>query len=271
MAELGPVGKESAFMTLDEMARDICSYLKDHTATRLYVPVMRVLKHALYQENIHLSPSIKSIPVVVGDNMTALLPNDVVLVTKVGVCCSNGKLKVLGRDDTLCRPTEEDFFQCCTCDNESAETTTTGAACCPACTFHTPEFNSSFPWYGDAPAPRYMYGYSPKMFAEMGYFRHDVENGVIIFSGGCEVQPGSVVMVEYKSALSVEAYQLTPRLWYFTMQHRVAQQLTSGGEKNQEMKLFRMERDMVKRTIHPFTFEDIIAALRGGYYPAPKR
>lgn len=267
-----------ALMSMDEMARDICAYLGDDTASKLYVKVVRTAKHVLHQLDMFVSPAVKSVPVAVGENMTAMLPGDVEFVSKVGVCCANGRLKVLGRDDSLCTPPNEKFFKCCDCSNEQSGTTTQGAACCEACTFHNIHGSENFPipsswdWIGGS---RYFYGYTPKMFAEMGYYKHDIPNGRLIFSGGCDVCPGSIVVVEYASSLSIEQYQMIPRKWYFTVQHRVAHQIkmnNSPGAAQEEDRLFKREYDMLKRTYQSnYTLEDFVSALRGGYKSSPKR
>jgi hypothetical protein len=262
-------------MSADELIRDVCAYLGDDKAERYYVKVARQLKHALFQFNIHLNTNIKSIPITVNANMTANLPNDVVVVAKVGVCCSNGKIQLLGRNDSLCAPKEEEFLKCCTCENEESTSTTPCCSqntpnCCDACTFHNMEFSGTFPWGLPGLAPRYLYGYTPQMFQELGYYRHDQATNLLIFSGGYNLCAGSVVIVEYQGATTGEEYQLIPRNWYYTLQHFIAYQL-SGAKDEANWRQFKIQYDMVKRTLHNYTLEDIVSALRGTYKSSPKR
>ena len=272
-----PIDNSATLMSLDELIRDVCSYLGDETASKLYIKVARVAKNVLHQLKLHASPVVKSIPIKVENNMTGLLPNDVEFITKVGVCCG-GKIKLLGRKDDLCMPLDEKFFKCCTCDNEEATANEQGASCCDACRFHNIEGNAGFSFanapFGVNVSPRYFYGSTPQMFTDLGYYRHDPASGVLVFSGGCDVNPGALVIAEYSSSMSVAEYQLIPRKWYFMVQHRIAHQIKANNNPNAselELKNFRMEYDMVKRTLHNYTLEDMVSALRGAYKSSPKR
>ena len=269
----------NALMSLDSAIRDICAYLGDDLSERYYIKVARVLKHVMYQLNIHVTPTVKSVPLAVTANFTAQLPDDVDVITKVGVCCSNGSLKLLGRNDALTLKAEEQFFQCCSCNTEPID-----CHCqemehkCDSCTFHNLTDNLgddfSFGIGSGAIGYQYLYGYTPQQFTDTGYYRHDVESGTLVLSGGCQVKDGSMIICEYSASLSIQGYQLIPRKMYLTLQHRVAQQIkmnNSPSAANLELDLFRREYDMLKRTYHTYTLEDFIAALRGGYKSSPKR
>lgn len=268
-----------SFYPLDTVVRDICLYLGDVDSKRLYVPVSRMLKHALNEMEIHMSPTVKSVILPVLQDMTVDVPNDIEAITKVGICCG-GEIQIIGRNDKLCLPEKEKFFQCCDCD-KTANTNTQGEVdmcnsncSCDACTFHNVVPSAIFNgWDGFWEQP-YLYGYAPKMFVDTGTYRYDIPSGKIILSGGCKVQPGSSIVLEYSASITDDKYQLVPRKAFNTLKHRVAQDLKSNADPNGaewEHRHFKKEWAMLKRTYDTFTLEDFLAALRGGYHSSVKR
>jgi len=273
------IAENRASFTADTVIRDICLYLGDVQATRLYVPVARFLKHALGEVNIYMTTSIKSQVLGVQNNMTVELPNDVEVVCKVGICC-HGEIQIIGRNDKLCLPTTENFFQCCDCDKKTNEhgvvdmTSCDDSCACDSCTFHNVITNDVFTWVDSFGSHPYLYGYAPKMFTDTGTYRHDIDANILVLSGGCKVQPGTSIIVEYKSGMTDEKYQLIPRKLFNTLKHRVAQNIKANSQPQAaewEGRQFRNEWSMVKRTYQTYTLEDFLAAFRGAYHSSVKR
>ena len=82
------------YETIDEVTRQICKLRNDPDA-HSYVLVASTLSRVLYQINLHLTPPIKTVELTIGSNLKAILPNDFVLDTKVGVPSATGRLRIL--------------------------------------------------------------------------------------------------------------------------------------------------------------------------------
>ena len=264
----------SRFDTFDQVVRDICSYLGDDTANELYIKVARFLGRALEQLNLHMIPTIKSTFLTIGDNMSADLPNDILTLSKVGVCDHKNEIRLIGRNDKLCLPEKEPVFNCCDCKEETDSSgKSVKSPGCNSCTFHN-VIGSAVQLDGYIfDNVNYLYGRAPVMFKN-GTYRYDESNNRLIFGAGCDIEVGAKILVEYNSAMDSREYQLIPRKAYMCLQHRVAFLVQS--ERNPQkaefnFRKFRIEWDMLKRTYATYTLEDFLASLRRGYFSAPKR
>jgi hypothetical protein len=126
------------FVTFDELVRMICSYLNDDEASKLYVKVTRFLALALEDLALKTLPNVKSVILPIEDNFTINLPDDFLDIVKVGVCCHNREIKLLGRNRSLCKTSfpKPAVIECCTCDKEEGNehNLTDDGNCCTACT-----------------------------------------------------------------------------------------------------------------------------------------
>ncbi len=90
--------KMEKFVKIDSFIRDLCSELGDPDGSIMYVPLLRLSNRVIVDLNLNIIPVIKSIPVVVDDNLNADLPpscvNPLKAVKRVSV----------GGFDNLCYP-----------------------------------------------------------------------------------------------------------------------------------------------------------------------
>ena len=259
------------FVTFDEQVRLICSYLGDDEASKLYTKVSRFLGLALEDLSLKVLPNIKSAALTINDNLTIDLPDDFLEVSKVGVCCGNREIRLLGRNHDLCKAAfpKPPAIQCCTCDKEETDSTT-AQACCPACTFHNFSsvggvgYRDSFlTGYGG-----YLYGYQPKQQFIGGTYDIDLHNNRLLLGDGCNVSPGSMLVVEYSAALSGKGFVLIPRKARTTLMYKTAHLIR---DKQTDLRSFKREFLELKRSYDKYTLQDWMAAIRRGYKLSPKR
>lgn len=262
------------FKSFDDTVRDICLYLGDLDASKKYIPVSRYLVQVINELNISLFKTIKSTTITVNSNMTADLPNDLITLMKVGVCCEDGRLRLLGQDNKLCmNVVDEGTYNCCDCGESSDDMTVEPKSCCSKCTFHNFTYPSEFadnPFYRGYTA---LYGYTPKMFRN-GRYRMDYEYNRILLSDGYDVEIGGDLIIEYKSSLGDDKYNLIPMELYAVILHRVCQYYYASKQPNQsrnEERLFKIEYKQAKRILNKFTLDDVVAAFRSAYKSSPKR
>ena len=254
-------------INFDNAVRYICAYLGDHKAEKLYMQVSRFLPTALDQLDLHIFDTIKSTSLVIEDNMTVDLPQDVEMLTKVGVN-NNGKLRLILKDDSLLFKENEPIFKCCDCGEVES---TNENSCCDKCTFH----NYSGIGLGSGQTTvNYLYGYTPDM-KKYGSYRHEVQHNRLVIGGGCGgLEPGKFIVVEYKTALQEKEYLLFPKKALQALTHRVAQLYKANSNLNASMaerRLFKSELLMLKNTLNTYTLSDVVNAIRSGYHSAPKR
>lgn len=279
-----PRQEPQAFQSFDATVRDVCAYLGDDEAKTLYIKVSRFLRMALEELNLYLFvKGVKSKLVKINQNQTADLPNDFQTMSKVGICCHDGTIRLIGRNDDLCITPIADTFECCDCskslsESETISATSGGSCSCSSCTFHNVEgfnasyFGSRYFNYSLAYTP-YLYGYTPKMW-QGGSYKLDERNMRIIFSDGCLVQPGQEVIIEYNAAMSDDQYDLVPKKAVPTLMYKTAAMIksnTNPSASNYDMQQFKIHYRQLKKTYETFTLEDLMAALRGTYKSSPKR
>lgn len=260
------------FVTFDETVRLICSYLNDDEASKLYTKVTRFLGLALEDLSLKILPNIKSVILPIQDNFTINLPDDFLDIVKVGVCCHNKQIKVLGRNHKLCKTSfpKTPVIECCTCDKEedSEHTLTDSGNCCTACTFHNLDSSVGRGNFYFAGHYQYLYGYQPKNQFVTGTYDVDFDNNRLILGDGCEVKVGGDLVVEYSAALSGDKFKLIPRGARSTLMYKVAHMITS---RESDLRSFKREYYELKRSYDRYTLEDWMAAIRPGYHSAPKR
>jgi len=274
----------NAFQSFDSTVRDICAYLGDDEAKTLYIRTSRFLRMALEELDLYLFVSgVKSTFLKIEDNMTVNLPKDFQTLGKVGVCCNNGSIRLIGRNDDLCPPSEQPLFDCCDCSKgvkevgESVSAVDGGEACCSACTFHNVDgtSNSSLGrYYGlSTNYYSYLYGYTPKMFRN-GTYRMDEGNWRLILGDGCDTRPGQEILLEYNAAMSDDKYDLIPRKAVPTLMYKTAHMIKMNNNPNAAMaewSFFKKHYQQLKKTYQTYTLEDLVSALRKGYKSSVKR
>lgn len=274
-----------SFQTFDATVRDICAYMGDDEAKTLYIKVARFMRMAVEEMNLYLFvKNVKSAILKVNDNRTVDLPRDFQTLSKVGVCCGNGTIRLIGRDDSLCVPKQEPVFDCCDCskgvhEEETAPKANCGCSSCDASsTFHNVDgFDKSFfgsrYFNGTNGYMPYLYGYTPKMFRN-GTYRLDEGNMRLILGDGCDTHPGAEIIVEYNAALSDDEYDLIPKKAVPTIMYKTAAMVKANNNPSaaaNEFRMFRIHYTQLKKTYSTFTLEDLAAALRGTYKSSPKR
>ena len=268
-----------SFQTYDHTVRDICAYLGDDEAKTLYVKVSRFLRLAVQELHLYLIPkAIKSVVLEVNSNMTLDLPQDFQTLSKVGVCCDDGRIRLIGRQDDRCIPGQEPVFDCCECENELA-TATTPTACCASCTFHNVNCDQSIDSFTErylglsGPFVNYLYGMTPKMWRS-GTYRMDERNNRLIMGDGTDVYPGAEIVIEYNAALSDEQFDLIPKKAVPALMYKTASMVKADknpGAAEREFQQFKIHYRLLKKTYETYTLEDYVAALRGTYKSSPKR
>lgn len=270
--------QSNKYMCFDELTRDICLYLGDKDA-RHYATTARFVIQAIRQINLHFVPSIKTVKLVVGDNMAVRAPIDLDLISKMAVCCG-GQLKIILNNDNLCMPDQE-VVSCCDCppvendigDKCKEELHKKQSCGCQKCTFHN--FDPTYQMRGvdgSFHTINYLYGYSPKNYN--GSYRYDVASGLIVFGSGCDIQAGTEVMLEYKASASIDQLTVIPRSAYQVICHYSAWKIKMDKRPNEaelERLNFLRESGEFKKIYSTTTLEDIISALRSGYHSTVKR
>lgn len=272
-----------AFQNFDLTVRDICAYLGDDEAKTLYIRVARFLRIVVEEMNLYLFVSgVKSVFLRINENMTVDLPRDFQSLSKVGVCCKNGTIRLIGRNDNLCPPKDAPLIECCDCSkgvHEESEVSAveSGGACCSACSFHNVEGankSSLAAYYGIVnPFYPYLYGYNPKQFVN-GTYRFDERNMRLILGDGCDTRPGGEVLLEYNAQMANEKYDLIPKKAIPTIMFKVAfyiKQDKNPSAAQLEFNNFKRHYTQLKKTMHTYTLEDLVAAFRKGYRSSVKR
>ena len=267
------------FSTFDEVVRLICAYLKDSNASKHYVDVSRFLALILEEFSLNVIPSIKSVALIINDNLTVDLPDDVMEVTKVGVCCGGREIKILGRNTKLCKTAFKNPapIECCTCNKEEGTSSTEEeGSCCSACTFNNftstrsrglglfgPE--SGHYLYGHS---GYLYGYMPRNSFIEGTYDVDEANNRLLLGDGGSVCPGKELVVEYSAVLEGDGFRLIPRKARMALMYRVAFMINNHQS---DWKQFQIHYRELKRSYDNFALEDWVNAVRGSYASSPKR
>jgi hypothetical protein len=247
---------ENSYMSIDELTRDVCLYLGDPEA-KYYMQTSRFVIQAIREINLSFIPTVKTISLTIGENMTSPAPLDLDVIIKIGVCCPNGELRIILNNDNLCLPDLE-TVDCCDCppkDNLKPSCQKDNHThSCKKCTFHNLQdgIHNSLGVF----THRHLYGYTAKN--NNGWYRYDLSTGRIVFGSGCDVQVGSLVVMEYKSSASIAELQLVPRKAYQSIAHHV-------GWK------FKMESGRLNASYQNYTIQDVIYQLRSGYHSTVKR
>lgn len=258
------------FCTFDEMVRLICSKMGDDEASKLYTKVTRFLALALEDLSLKMMPNVKSIILPIEDNFTVNLPEDFLDIVKVGVCCHNRQIKVLGRNHKLCKTSfpKPAVIECCTCDKSEDSDILDDGACCTACTFHNVDHTVGRGGFYLGGSYQYLYGYQPKNQFTTGTYDVDVENNRLILGDGCDVKIGGDLVVEYSAALSGDKFKLIPIKARTALMYKTIHLI---DDKQSDLRSFKREYLEWKRSYDHYTLEDWMAAIRPGYHSAPKR
>jgi len=272
-----------AFRTFYDTVVDICSYMGDDEAKTLFIKVSRFLRLALEELNLYLFVhGVKSVVLKINDNMTVDLPRDFQTMGKVGVCCSNGTIRFIGRNDKLCAPKDVPLFECCDCNKgvkteEELSALVAPEECCAACTFHNVEGIGKSRLGSELGINglyhNYLYGYNPQMFRN-GTYRLDETNHRIILGDGCDTMPGKEIIVEYNAAMTDDRYDLIPIKAVPTLMYKTAAMIKANKNPNAsnfEFRQFKVHYRQLKKTYETWTLEDLVASLRKGYRSSPKR
>jgi hypothetical protein len=187
--------------TLDNIVRDVCIVSLQNASLSQYPRVARAVRSGIMQVNLNYSPSIKTQLITIGANMTAPLPADCVVVTKVGVLCTDGRIMTLVSDSNLRSDAYDKSIQeplYCECEQPPATVLTLPAGLSEYYTFYNCYWGGSV--YGE------LYGVSNSV-PSLNY-RVNKQFHVLEFSSGW-VDAGFKVLVEYKSDGAGE-FQMIP-------------------------------------------------------------
>lgn len=177
--------------SLDNIVRDICIVTLQNPSLSQYMRVARAVRKAVMQTNLFYTAAVRSKLVTVSDNYTAALPPDCVVVTKVGVLCSDGTLMLLMNDSNLravMYSESQVVPEYCECDEAPAAATVAPVAC-QYDTFYNCQWGAN--QYGE------LYGASNGNYPSLCW-RHNLDFGVLEFSTGW-LESGWKVLVEYKT------------------------------------------------------------------------
>lgn len=270
----------NAYMTFNEAAINICSYLGDEDGTVLFSKVSRQLMHTIDMLQLYLFPSVGVARITVQENLTAPLPDDFVSLTRIGICCE-GRNEIIPIDynGDLCPiPTEPFTLDCCDCTkvvDEQGAIDEDNSECCHACGIGTDSHKHT--GYIGAGRGHYGYYYYSYLFGvksnykEKGTYKVEKQNGRIVFGSGCYVAPGKELILEYSSAAGAKEYMRIPRETIFLLQHHVAYLIKKPlQEREYEHKKFRMHYRKVKSSLMRYTLEDFTNAFRSGYHSSIK-
>lgn len=242
------------FRSLLDVATDICIVnLNDGNLSKRGA-VIRTIRIVMDEMAFHLNTPVKSGFFEIKDGFKVNLPDDTIMVTKVGTMCGE-HLKLFGRDERVFRAEHDPL---CTCYSEAPGTTES----CTICTFHNLQFGNRF---GEA------YAYKRDPWAN-GMYRYDEATNIIYFSSGQDVVVGEKVLVEYKVS-NDETLNMIPAEMVSYLGHKVAAKLnisTSMGEyKANTIEAARSYSSLVAKW-NNFSPEDLIAALTGESMGSPK-
>ena len=106
-----------------------------------------------------------------------------------------------------------------------------------------------------------------------GTYRLDERNNRLILGDGCDTKPGKEILVEYNAAMSDEQYDLIPKKAVQVLMYKVASIIKGKNPQlaAAEFRMFKIHYKQLKRTYATYTLEDLLASLRAGYKPTPKR
>lgn len=251
----------SAFITLDKIIRDVCVANGD-TDFSQYNRVMRSAGLAVEDVFFNLIPQIKSELLEVQSNLTLQMPDDCVLVTKVGVIDTEGRLLVLYEESDLRRRlANKQKEQAEDCD----DTTTNVTASSDVIVADIPFYNCGAGMFTDVV---YGYTYDP---GRVGTYRYDKSAGIVELGSGEYIVIGSDVVVEYKSNSS-ENLQMIPAEAQSVIMARTQFHLNMGLRPQVaelQFRQFEREYKQLKRVYLRKNPEEYIRAFTRHFSPTP--
>lgn len=238
-----------AIITLHRVALGVCDMVGD-TSQKELAKIMRygnVGVKDLYNNVVPLVSelNVTSKIIKIGDNFFVDLPEDYVYYTKVGICF-NGRICLLGLDETLCAVDTNN--QNCPCTEESTATVT--SICCG--TYDGSLYPYTFYGYRNGQQVGELYGLSGGN-CWPGYFKEDKKNNRLILSSDL---PGSEVIIEYKADETLNGVATIPSeielavqlwmLWYYNMNRRP--QVARGFKNDYETEYNKLKKLYSSRT-----------------------
>jgi hypothetical protein len=219
--------------------------------------VVRVMSSVLDELNLHDGIEYyRSEVMEIDDNLTISLPKDCINVMKVGVVGQDAKVRVMGNDDRIRRKGLADTNKC-TCDDTTDDI-------CTACTFCNVWWGNSY--FGE------LYGAKSVEFAN-GSYRYDRPRNALEFGSGYDISAGAKILVEYKSALDGEGYNMIPSENAMAVAFRTIMALSASvapGRAQYAEHQFKVSWAMLKRRKINNNPLDLIAAVKGQSMAAPK-
>lgn len=249
--------------SLDNIVRDICIVNLQNSSLSQYMRVARAVRSALMQVNLHFLPSVSSKLVEVGDNFTATLPHDAVVVTKVGVFCEDGTIVTLMSDPSL-RSVQYEKAQelplYCECE-QPPESVVTPIDTTGLLAFYNVQWGN---WrYGE------LYGRSNAATHAITW-RHNKDFGVLEFSSTW-IEPGFKVLVEYKTdgtgGYTIIPVEAQPAIKAYALYELFQLQ---PNKADFYMREFRRLADQMKRLHANTDWLAITNALLSGQRSSPK-
>lgn len=238
-----------------DVARIVCTMAGDTTFDTV-VATGRLVSSVMDELGLLVLPFYRSEIYTIEDNMTVSLPKDCLLVEKVGVLDCDGRVLWMGRDMNL-RVQAKNEAEKCTCDADTQDP-------CPVCDFRNVFIGGM--WRGE------MYGRRTAEFIN-GMFRYDRQRNVIEFGSGYDTDPGTQVLVEYKSELTPGEYQSVPNDHVLMLAFRTSQLLNLNARPASAQAFereFRRSMNMLKRARFELSPADLAAAMLGQSTLAPR-
>lgn len=245
------------YRTLSNVASDLCAIHLGDPEGKGHALAMRALGLAMDELSLHINANIITEQKVIGDNYTIQMPNTCIDVLKVGVMIQGGRVRLMGRDDSIRRGVPE--VSGCSCSESS---TADEVSACSLCCLHNT-------WHGNHYLGE-MYGFRPPQFPN-GKFRYNDKDNRIEFSTGYDVVAGATVFIEYNAALGGPEYNLIPSAFATVLMHRAAAELKRGGEAQYHFGQFKTLYTAYKRASIPYNEFDLLAAIQGEVASAPKQ
>lgn len=258
----------SRFKTLDQIVRNICSMIGD-TQNEGYVRVARLAVQVLEEVNLMGIPQVKTVQVEIGDNLTATLPDDLILVSKVGNVDGNGNIYLMGRDDRIRRVDEYERLNPVSCDDVEPVNIPTFVPQERVVFYNYYNYNGLNRW-GEYIGERY--GVIDRHFLA-GTYRYNSSLNILEFGSGYDIVPGNKVFVEYKATMGDDVHRLVPLEWETAIQYRTLQHLTAAKDPPASAahhRQFIREYYKVKRLLQTMTIQDWQAAIEEARYGAVK-
>lgn len=205
-----------AFISLKEIVNDFLDDIGNTDGT-LRRRATKLAVRGYREISLNTIPQIKSEVLTIEANNTVNLPDNLIALTKVGVC-HNGRVCTLGVDDSLCLTVKEEDN--CSCEEAEQEINKTLSCSCGCNGLAKTNFHCDC-YCGGSYGYRYynvwrrdcyigeLYGVG-RGYNHLGLYRYDKKNCRLILSTKCGFPIGSEILVEYTCDATANDAQSVP-------------------------------------------------------------